>query len=196
VTNFGERIAYWYLRLQGFLLAEDFVLHRGGQIKRTADHDLLALRLKHSQEEINEQILPRDDGLEKQLGTMGRNVALIVQVKTGADNDAGTAWRQERLLYAIRFLGAVAPDEANDLAVKLADRPLVECATDWTVAKLLVAEVPTNEGSLSVTLQHALRFIQARLGSHPMQKAADRLLFPGELMQFLAWSASNIDKKR
>lgn len=85
-----------------------------------------------------------------------------------------------RLLQApivIRLLGVVAPDEVNDLAVKLADKPLVECATDWTVAKLLVAEGPTNEGSLSVTLQDALRFIRARLASQAERKAADRLCF-------------------
>jgi hypothetical protein len=189
VTNFGETIAYRYLRLQGFLLADDFVLHSGDRIGRTAGHDLLALRLKHSQEKVDGQMLQADGALETQLAAIGRNVTLIVQVKTGHETAPGRAFERARLEYAIGFLGVVPPDLVNGLAGKLAEKPSVEFSTDWTIAKLWVAEEPTNSGALSVTLQAALKFICARLASHTERKYADRLMFPDDLMQFFAWQA-------
>lgn len=193
MANFGERIAYRYLRFQGFLLVEDFVLHRGDQIEYATDHDLLALRLKHSQEVIDGQILPKDPELENQLAAAGRNVALIVQVKTGTDSSSGEAFKHERLVYAIKFLGIVKPEKADALAKGLADKPS-ECVGDWTIAKLLIAERPRNTGVLSVTVQGALNFIQKRLACHAERKRADRLRFHDELMQFLAWRALNAVK--
>jgi hypothetical protein len=193
VANFGERIAYWYLRLQGFLLVEDLVLHRGGPIDCTADTDLLAVRHKYSEEELSGQVLQRHDDLEARLAAPGRNIALVVQVKTGTEGSAGRAFELERLVHAIRFLGVAHRDEVDALATSLGEKRSVECATDWTIAKLLIAEAPRNGGSLNVPLQVALAFIRARLASHRDRKSADRLLFHDELMQFLAWSPSNAD---
>ena len=43
--NFGETLAYWYLRLNGFIPMRNFVLHRAGiQAPQSADTDLLAIR--------------------------------------------------------------------------------------------------------------------------------------------------------
>jgi hypothetical protein len=131
----------------------------------------------------------RDGALETQLAAIGRNVALIVQVKTGHETAPGRAFERARLEYAIGFLGVVPPDLVNGLAGKLAEKPSVEFSTDWTIAKLWVAEEPTNSGALSVTLQAALKFICARLASHTERKYADRLMFPDDLMQFFAWQA-------
>jgi hypothetical protein len=194
LANFGERIAYWYLRLQGFLLVEDFVLHAGAQIDRTADADLLAVRHMYSEEEISGQILSPDKCLQTQLAAHQRNVGLVVQVKTGTESRAGRAFEHSRLVYALRFLGIAPPDHAHTLAAALADKPLVEWAPDWTIAKLLIAESPANdEFALTVPLDDALAFIRDRLALHRVRKAADRLSFHDELMQFLAWSASNSD---
>lgn len=165
------------------------MLHRGDEIEQTADHDLLALRLKHSHEKICGRILPRDDALESQLDAAGRNVALVVQVKTGKKSGAGKAFEPVRLGHAIRFLGVVPPDEAQSLAASLTDKPKIEHGIDWTIAKLLVSERPRNMGNLGMTLDDALKFVSCRLASFAKPKAADRLFFPGELMQFLAWSA-------
>ena len=189
MTNFGERVAYWYLRLQGFLPVQDFVLHGDGSIDRTADADLVAVRLTHSKEEINGESLKPDSALEKQLAATGRNVALIVQVKTGGETGAGRAFESGRLEYAIRFLGFAPPGQVGELARGLADKPSVEFAFDWKIAKLFVADNPQCADALNVSLQDALGFIRDRLASYRDTKSRDRIFFPDELMQFLAWSA-------
>ena len=58
-----EKVAYWYLRLNGFLQIENFVVHperRGGQ--RT-DADLLAVRFPYRAERLfdNPHDIMRDD---------------------------------------------------------------------------------------------------------------------------------------
>jgi hypothetical protein len=106
MANYGERLVYWYLRLQGFCPVENFVLHRrtiDDEDIHTADADLLAIRLSGSCEEIDGEQLEPDPWLEQELQFDSRHVALIVQVKTGFSASAGNAFDHERTLYALRF---------------------------------------------------------------------------------------------
>ena len=52
--NYGETLAYWYLRLNGFIPMRNFVLHPSVNAtdKNSADSDLLAVRFLHVYEEI------------------------------------------------------------------------------------------------------------------------------------------------
>ena len=86
MVNFGERIAYWYLRLNGFLLVEDFVLHRQDG-RGTSDADLLGVRLRHSMESIDNARFELHSAIQKLVGDEAdpKHVALVVQVKTGAE---------------------------------------------------------------------------------------------------------------
>lgn len=43
--NYGEELAYWYLRFNGFFPISNFVVHRSSGIKRTSDVDVLAVLL-------------------------------------------------------------------------------------------------------------------------------------------------------
>ncbi len=49
--NYGETLTYWYLRLNGFFLLRNFVLHPSyeseGTNNQAADSDLLAVRFPH-----------------------------------------------------------------------------------------------------------------------------------------------------
>jgi len=45
-----ERLAYWYLRLNGFLTIENFIVHDEGGGPQRTDADLVAIRLPHRQE--------------------------------------------------------------------------------------------------------------------------------------------------
>src|SRR5690242_930032 len=111
MPNYGERLVYWYLRLQGFCAVENFVLHRRTrdiETVHTADADLLAIRLSRSCEEIDGERLEPDPWLAQELQFDSRHVALIVQVKTGHSSSAGQAFDRERTLYALRFLGVPA----------------------------------------------------------------------------------------
>jgi hypothetical protein len=112
MANYGERLVYWYLRLQGFCLLENFVLHRhevdtevDANVARTSDSDLLGIRLSRSYEEIDGERLEPDPWLRDKLEFTNRHVGLIVQVKTGRERSARQAFDRGRLLYALKFLG-------------------------------------------------------------------------------------------
>lgn len=47
-----EKVAYWYLRLNGFLQIEDFYVHPGGRGGARTDADLLAVRFPHRAERL------------------------------------------------------------------------------------------------------------------------------------------------
>jgi hypothetical protein len=45
--NYGETNAYWYLRLNGFFLINNFVIHRTDEIAYSSDIDILGIRLPY-----------------------------------------------------------------------------------------------------------------------------------------------------
>ncbi len=51
MRNYGEELAYWYLRLNGFFVLDNFVYHRTKH-NRDGDADLLAIRLPNVKEPI------------------------------------------------------------------------------------------------------------------------------------------------
>lgn len=187
MANFGERIAYWYLRLNGFLLVEDFVLHRA-QGRHTSDADLLGVRLMHTHEAIDQERLDPDPALVRQLGGFERNCAVIVQVKTGDRFDAAGAFTLDRLRYGLAFLGCVGEHVRDRVVAELEGKATGE-AEGWIIAKLLIATEANQPDAVCVSLDSALAFIHDRLGRFGERKAADRMFFPDPLMQYFAWSA-------
>lgn len=186
MVNFGERIAYWYLRLQGFLLAENYVLHRSQGIKRTADADLIAIRLRHSRERIGEVDLEGHRDFLHEISASAKHVCVIAQVKTGPTRRVRGAFDTDRLRYCLQFMGPIPEGELDAVLGALAKQPIV-LANDWVVAKVLFAEEPDSRLAVNVPLDDAVAFIERRLERHKHQKVPDRLSFPDELMQFLAW---------
>lgn len=65
MSNYGEELAYWYLRLNGFFPITNFVLHSLINKRRkkpyNADADILAIRPANACEEIGGQRLKCDD---------------------------------------------------------------------------------------------------------------------------------------
>ena len=56
----AERLAYWYLRLNGFLTIENFILHDEAGGPQRTDLDLIAVRFPYRREALREY----NDGLE------------------------------------------------------------------------------------------------------------------------------------
>lgn len=187
MINFGERLAYWYLRLNGFLMVENFVLHRHG-MQRTSEADLLGIRLRHSEESIDGGILSIHETILRLIGKEGatNNVAVIVQVKTGTATDSGGAFHHDRIYRGLKFIGALSPAVVDSVASELKEKPSVS-SDGWVFAKILIAEAPKEAGAVCLPLTDALRFIEERLCQHCDRKVADRLFFSDELMQFMAW---------
>jgi hypothetical protein len=196
MANFGERLAYWYLRLNGFFTVQDFVLHRlrphDDDGRYNADADLLAIRLRHSGENIDNVPLAPDERLVAEPYQIRiRNVALVVQVKTGkGGNVPGSAFRRERLEACLRFVGLVGEEQVGRLVSSLEAQSHIDVVPEWRVAKLLISEAPIDSADyFSLGLGDIHKFIEQRLRRFRAAKQASRILFPDELIQFLAWKA-------
>lgn len=198
--NFGESLAYWYFRLNGFLPLANFVLHRPDAPRRhNADSDLLAVRFPHVFEEIGGQ---QDDWDNDRFAGWGldhfrRTVCVIAEIKTGKYGEASInrAFRPQRVLYAVRRLGVVPADQCEAVCEALGNRGVVH-HQDYCFAKVLISNSMLASGTFENTAAHlhlelaeAVAFIRNRMNRYRPEKTAARMFFPGDLIQFLAWEA-------
>ena len=102
---------------------------------------------------------------------------------------------RQRLIYVIRRLGFWAEADACHVAGELVEKPCYhDQARHLAVGKLLVAANLPPEATIPAFLRISLLeiedFILRRIDRYS-QKNADRLRFPSELMQYIAWSREN-----
>lgn len=195
MTNYGEVLTYWYLRLNGFFPITNFVLHDVHQRenrKYSGDCDILAVRFPFVSEKIRGKYLDWDQDFFRDLGlTSDRAIGLIVQVKTGQFDqmDLLKSFSKETLAYAIKRIGLVAESEVPSLVAELND-----CAKlskdDFLLAKLAVIGRPLNDGNerpyIIKDIHEIDEFIRDRIKEHESTKRADRMFFSDPLMQYLA----------
>jgi len=189
--NYGETLAYWYLRLNGFIPMRNFVLHRANiEGQAAADTDLLAVRFPNVYEEIGGQPPDWDNHRFEDWGLdLCNNIALVVEVKTGRINPDRRWWRRERLQAAVLRLGMIDRGQVPEIVADLEQAPAVQVGS-WTIAKLLVTDQLLEDDSwFNLTLADADGFIIERIVSYKGDKRADRLRFPDDLMQYLAWKS-------
>jgi hypothetical protein len=194
MTNYGEVLTYWYLRLNGFFPITNFVLHDVHQRenrKYSGDCDILAVRFPFVSEKIRGKYLDWDQDFFRDLGlTSDRAIGLIVQVKTGQFDqmDLLKSFSKETLAYAIKRIGLVAESEVPSLVAELND-----CAKlskdDFLLAKLAVIGRPLNDGNerpfIIKEIHEIDEFIRDRIKEHESTKRADRMFFSDPLMQYL-----------
>ena len=194
MTNYGEVLTYWYLRLNGFFPITNFVLHDVHQRenrKYSGDCDILAVRFPFVSEKIRGKYLDWDQDFFRDLGlTSDRAIGLIVQVKTGQFDqmDLLKSFSKETLAYAIKRIGLVAESEVPSLVAELND-----CAKlskdDFLLAKLAVIGRPLNDSNerpfIIKEIHEIDEFIRDRIKEHESTKRADRMFFSDPLMQYL-----------
>ena len=104
--NLAENIAATYLRLNGFFLLPQFTIFTGGNQHNHLD--ILALRAKNCREIVRTQVGDHDLLVDKNLfdalgvGSMGKRVGLVVQVKSNEENIAP---KQSQIDYVKGFFG-------------------------------------------------------------------------------------------
>lgn len=193
MTNYGEVLTYWYLRLNGFVPITNYVLHgdyQSDNMKYSSDCDLLAVRFPYACEEIGKKELDLDQDLFEKLGpTENLPIGLIVQVKTGeyTQNDLKKSFSKDNLEYAIKRIGFAEKDKASDLAAGLMNcAKLIE--DDFILAKLAVlGETSSKQNSFIIkNIPEIDKFIRNRIKKHENTKRADRMFFPDPLIQYLA----------
>jgi hypothetical protein len=167
-----------------------FRVHRAKiEALQSADTDLLAIRFPDVYEEIGGKPVDWDhDRFAEWRLDLDRPIALIVEVKTGGLAREARWWRLARIRAAIRRLGIVDGKVANQIAAGLEQTSQIE-ADAWIIAKLLVTNEPVAGAWLNLTLDGADTFIANRIRRYKDEKDADRLRFPDDLMQYLAWKS-------
>jgi hypothetical protein len=201
--NYGETLAYWYLRLNGFFPLSNFVLHRAEEsVEYSADADLLAIRFPHTYEVIGGRETDWDIerfqgwGFELQRDTIG----LIAEVKTVRDTTklregVQRAFAEDRLLYAIHRLGMWGREQAEAITQHLLDEPLYRDPEGHSVVgKLLVSDQPPGQDQIPpcfvLLLREADEFIKRRMDDYIDPKTAGRMHFPSDLVQYIIWRRS------
>jgi hypothetical protein len=180
--NYGEEIAYWYLRLNGFFPITNFVIHRSSEIEHSSDCDLLAIRLPFVYEEIGGNHDDWDNDLVQQLG-FDHVVGIICEVKTGAYK-LKDIFRPEYVKYSVGRLGFTPKETIAELSEKLRGNPLLETEEGYRICKLLIANDKKDSSAfLFKRLNSAEDFISDRVRKYPNEKYADRMYFGSELFQ-------------
>jgi hypothetical protein len=180
--NYGEEIAYWYLRLNGFFPITNFVIHRSKRIAHTSDCDVLAVRMPDVYEEIGGKPEDWDHELAQELG-FDRVVGVICEVKTGryALKDI---FRPEYVHYAVGRLGFVSSDQITIVADELSNNIMMETGDGRRICKLLIAnDLKEPQTFVFRSLNHAEDFINDRVRRYRQKKYADRMYFGSELFQ-------------
>ncbi|MGA2616531.1 MAG: hypothetical protein ABSF26_02915 [Thermoguttaceae bacterium] len=202
--NYGESLAYWYFRLNGFLPLQNFVLHEPNEeTGQDADIDLLAVRFPHVFENIGGH--PNDWDNERfvdwQLDHTRNVVCVIVEVKTGwyKKGAVNRHFDRRRLEYAILRFGIFEKAAVPAIARTLEAGPVVK-EPGFTVAKILIDVASKRPGPgaedglrlspcLRITIDDVSAFIRRRMRVYKEHKGAARMFFPGDFIQYMAWQA-------
>jgi disulfide oxidoreductase YuzD len=181
MINYGEELAYWYLRLNGFFPLTDFVIHMDHEIERTSDCDVLAVRPAHVYEEIGGQ--PDDwDDIFPANPNAPCTIGVICQVKTGQDVVQAELFPHEHVIYAIKRLGLCA--DATVVGGNFTGRDCIDVQPAAQLMKLLIAQKKYNNHNFKcLTVCSVREFIRKRLIKYKERKYGDRLFFPSVLLQ-------------
>lgn len=190
--NYGEELAFWYLRFNGFFPIVDFVLHQEGRDNaiqnqpRTTDCDVLAIRLPHVKEAIGgcggDWHKLFDEHIRKQA-----MIAVICQVKAGRGSKF--TFTEDYMQRCVERFGIFeSAEECADTARKLMKSNTVEmevspkAGNKLVIMKLLVSKCEA-QGSEHITLAEIRDFIRGRFRRYPLSKCPDWHFFPSSLIQ-------------
>ena len=180
--NYGEEIAYWYLRLNGFFPITNFVIHRSSEIEHSADCDLLAIRFPSVYEEIGGNPDDWDEELSNEFG-FDHTIGIICEVKTGRYK-LEEIFRPEYVKYAIGRLGFTPRENIAAISDELNKVALLEIEEGRRIGKLLIANDQKGPSNFIFrSLNSAEDFINDRVEKYSKEKYADRMYFGSELFQ-------------
>ncbi|MBY7737111.1 hypothetical protein QYF52_00380 [Paenibacillus polymyxa] len=185
-ANFGEELVYWYLRLNGFFLINNFVLHQNSE-GRTSDADLLAVRLPYVYEETGGRLEDWDPLLLSYFEP-GKTIGIICEVKTGLNFNTNKIFQDYNVNKSVQRIGFTS----NELDYQeIFDNSMVSFG-DYQIAKLLVTRKLDNPKSdcLHIKMVHIRSFLRERMHKYMDRKLGDRMFFSSSLLQYLIWDES------
>ena len=189
--NYGEELAYWYLRFNGFFPLTDYVFHRDIENSSASDCDLLAIRHPFTKEPIGGQHDDWDPELRSIFQNWDNNtLAIICEVKTGS---TGNIFPINNIDRAVDRLGLF--QNANSAKTRLANNKS-HCESNFEISKLLIADQNNSRQNYTsfIPLSHALDFLEQRIGKYLEPKFADRHFFNSSLLQQLIWQVRKANR--
>jgi hypothetical protein len=167
-----ERLVYWYLRLNGFLLLEDFVVHPDDGAEQRTDADILGVRFQHRSENVMRSMV--DDPRVAECGTYVN--IIIGEVKRGycALNGPWTRPGDANMQRVLRAIGFFSEDQIETAARSLYSTGIfqTELATCRLMAfgnrrgHIAIPDVP------QVLFGEMIQFIHRRFREYERQKSA------------------------
>jgi hypothetical protein len=124
-----EKVAYWYLRLNGFFQIEDFCVHPGGRGGARTDADLLAVRFPHRAERLFDDPghIMQDD--TDRLGLSPDRIEVVIaEVKAGrcALNGPWTDPDRRNVHRVLAAIGCLPRDKIDAAAKEIYETGLHE----------------------------------------------------------------------
>lgn len=117
-----ERVAYWYFRLNGFLLLENFILHDVRTGSQRTDIDLLGARFRHRREFGFDSIEPMEDDTNRLKLSEQFDDIVMVEVKTNQPCTLNGPWtkrERQNIHRALAAIGCVPQGDVPSLASRL-----------------------------------------------------------------------------
>ncbi len=195
MRNFGEELAYWYFRLNGFFLLDNFVLHSDDlESYQNADVDIIGIRHPHAVEKIgmrdSHDVCEQLEGFVPDIDF--KTVVVLSEVKSGDRRSREiTLDRVSRIEYAIMRTGLFKPNQRNKVITELQTGK--SCNEDSiTVLKVLISHryrSSNNDSFHHLSLQDVEGHILQKLKKYKNSKNPAKLFFPSTLMQYLIWKA-------
>lgn len=188
--NRDESLAFWYLRLNGFFLIPNFVVHTDPP----SEIDILAFRPPAVFEEVGGR--PEDWDPELIRDGEGNEFLLVLcEVKGGQQYDPATVFRREELRYTLPRFGMLDEDARERALDELQDQPSSRPARNLQIRKLLVAHrrVADLPPCHFVPIEHTWEFLRTRLEKYRDAKGRARTLFSADRVEELL---AEIDRNR
>lgn len=193
MNNFAEELAYWYFRLNGFFLLQNYVLHNIGEGRQrgTADIDLLVIRFPYVYEKVGGQNSDWDKEKfsEWEFDIKKYNLALIVEVKSGRNverREIEKSFSPKRLKPVLYRFGIFPREDVHRICKNLLEQKYIK-ESSWIIGKVAVTEHKKEGNWLNVTLKEIDDFIFKRIKTYLRDKNADRIYFPSSLIQYITW---------
>lgn len=152
----GETLAKWYLRLNGYFIIDNFIVHAGDDINRISKNivgnhtetDILAIRHKFSKEITGPLHIQNDPKIINSTDT--KIDFVIAEVKTGKQSRPNDIWIEKILHtieYVLRFSGLIeTEDKISGVARELADNGTYhDVDNKFSVRLVLISETKANK---------------------------------------------------
>jgi hypothetical protein len=171
----AEDLAYWYLRLNGFLCLRNFLVHGDRRGEDRTKIDVVGVRFRHRREHLNRPMID-DDWIERP----GRTIVVFCDAKTGAQDFNPTWMNQPRRIMEsfLALVGVIPKEHWEQVAHELYGSGRSEPSSDLLITALLIHHDPQRRVLLRwksaevVQLEHALRFVHRRFKAYDVIKSS------------------------